>query len=67
MPSTLIRKTCYDEASRTLSIWFMTSERRYNYLNVPPEVYTAFRHAFSKGRYFNSHIRDLYRFSVSRG
>jgi hypothetical protein len=65
MPSTLIRNTSYDEASRVLSIWFVTSNRRYDYLNVPPEIYTAFRHAFSKGHFFNQHIRDQYHYHVS--
>lgn len=57
MPSTLIRKSSYDPDSRTLSVWFVTTGQRYDYENVPPETYGAFRAAFSKGRFFNRHIR----------
>ena len=34
--------------------------RRYLYSDVPPEEVDAMRAAFSKGRYFNAHIRDRY-------
>jgi KTSC domain len=30
---------------------------------VPPEAAEAFRAAFSKGRHFNTRIRDRYRFN----
>ncbi|WP_271898668.1 KTSC domain-containing protein [Candidatus Phyllobacterium onerii] len=65
MPSSLIRESSYDEISRTLSIWFVTNGRRYDYLDVPPDIYAGFRRAFSKGRYFNQHIRDQYRYRVA--
>jgi hypothetical protein len=65
MPSTLIRESSYDEISRILSIWFVTSGRRYDYLDVPPDIYAAFRRAFSKGQYFNQHIRDQYEYRVA--
>jgi hypothetical protein len=32
------------------------------YLDVPQAVFEAFAAAFSKGEYFNSHIRDHYAF-----
>lgn len=67
MPSALIRNTSYDAEARILSIWFVTSALRYDYLDVPPETYTALRHAFSKGRFFNNYIRDRYRYQVSTG
>ncbi|MDQ0995434.1 hypothetical protein QFZ34_000611 [Phyllobacterium ifriqiyense] len=66
MPSTLIRNTSYDEAARILSIWFVTSRNRYDYMDVPPGIYDDFRHAFSKGRFFNQHIRDVYRYRIYR-
>ena len=64
MPSTLIRSTEYDAATQTLSVWFVTSGNRYDYRNVPPETYDAFRSAFSKGRYFNRFIRGRYRYEL---
>lgn len=60
MPSTSIRQARYDPETRTLSVWFVASGRRYDYRDVPPEAYGAFRAAFSKGRFFNRHIRDRY-------
>ena len=64
MPSTLIRNTNYDPATRILSVWFMKSGRRYDYQDVKPETYAAFRQAFSKGRFFNAFIRDRHRFRL---
>lgn len=59
MPSTVIRRHLYDADERKLAIEFTTG-RRYVYHDVPPEEYERFRAAFSKGRYFNAHIRDGY-------
>ena len=65
MPSRVIRRFEYDDADRRLDILFVTG-RRYAYHDVPPEEVTAFRAAFSKGEYFNAHIRDRYRFTRYR-
>ena len=51
----------YAELSRSLEVEFV-SGRRYRYAPVPPEVAARFRSAFSKGRFFNAHIRDAYPF-----
>lgn len=59
MPSTAIRHVDYDAATRALTVTFVTG-RRYVYESVPPEVFTAFATAPSKGTYFNSEIRDAY-------
>ena len=59
MPSSVIRRFDYDPGSRELAVLFTTG-RRYVYRDVPPEEAEAFRAAFSKGRYFNAHIRDAY-------
>jgi lysyl-tRNA synthetase class 2 len=59
MPSTVIRRFAYDPPSRSLEVEFV-SGRRYRYARVPEEVATRFRAAFSKGRFFNAHIRDRY-------
>jgi hypothetical protein len=66
MPSTSIRKTEYDPATRTLSVWFVSSGRRYEYENVPPETYAAFCTAFAKGRFFNAFIRDRFPYRRSK-
>ena len=52
MPSTSISRSDYDPESRILSIWFVTTGRRYDYENVPAETYAAFQNAFAKGRFF---------------
>ncbi|HEY6817108.1 MAG TPA: KTSC domain-containing protein [Croceibacterium sp.] len=60
MPSTVIRRFAYDPPSRSLDVEFV-SGRRYRYAAVPPAVADRFRAAFSKGRFFNARIRDVYR------
>lgn len=62
MPSTIIQKSCYDAETRVLSVWLLTNGKRYDYRDVPPETYGAFRAAFSKGRFFNRHIRTRFAF-----
>jgi len=59
MPSTVIRRFDYHPARLALDVEFV-SGRRYRYAGVPAEVAEAFRSAFSKGRFFNAHIRDDY-------
>ena len=61
MTSTVIRSYAYDAAERVLAIDFVTG-RRYLYFDVPEEDVAAMEAVTSKGRYFNSHIRDRYRF-----
>jgi hypothetical protein len=61
LPSTVIRRFAYDMDKRELWVEFV-SGRRYVYEQVPPDVADAFRGAFAKGVYFNSRIRDGYRF-----
>lgn len=61
MPSHVIERSTYDSATRTMSVWFRTSGRRYDYEDVPPETYEAYRASFSKGRYFNRFIRNRFR------
>jgi hypothetical protein len=61
MPSTVIRSFDYDPASRALDVTFV-SGRRYRYADVPDEIAQAFAHARSKGGFFNTKIRDAYRY-----
>ncbi|WP_292156270.1 KTSC domain-containing protein [Mesorhizobium sp.] len=37
---------------------------RYDYENVGPDTYSAFRAASSKGRSFNEFVRDRYRYRL---
>ena len=59
MPSSVIRRFSYDEPRRRLRVTFVSGDV-YEYDGVPPEVNTAFREAFSKGRFFGPNIRDRY-------
>lgn len=61
MPSTVIRSFVYHPARRQLEITFQ-SGRHYVYERVPPEVYAAMKGSFSKGEFFNQHIRDRFSF-----
>jgi lysyl-tRNA synthetase class 2 len=61
MPSSVIRHFAHDPASRQLTVTFTTG-RVYVYDNVPDAVAAALRDAPSKGRFFNSQIRDAYRY-----
>jgi hypothetical protein len=61
MPSTVIRFFSYDAARRRLTVVFR-SGRRYAYIDVPQDVFDGFAAAFSKGEYFNVHIRDRFAF-----
>jgi KTSC domain len=67
MPSTSIRKIDYDPTTRTLSVWLVASGKRYDYDDVPPEIYAAFRQAFSKGRFFNDAIRNQFSYREMQG
>ena len=61
MPSSAIRRFRYEPETRTLVVTFVSGED-YAYADVPPEVSAAFREAFSKGRFFQTHVRDRYRY-----
>ena len=61
MPSSVIRSYHYDPARRELNVVFK-SQRRYTYSEVPAETYAAMKAAFSKGEFFNRHIRDKFTF-----
>jgi hypothetical protein len=61
MPSTAIAFIGYERDSGVLTVTFV-SGRRYKYFGVSGDVVTAFRHAPSKGAFFNRHIRDQYDF-----
>lgn len=67
MPSTAIRNLFYVPAKRELWVTFV-SGRRYVYVEVPADVFDAFKTAASRGTFFNHEIRDRYAFrGVTRG
>ena len=61
MPSTVIRSFSYDPSTRELRIVFQ-SGRPYLYQDVPKQIYESMQRAFSKGEFFNAHIRDRFQF-----
>jgi hypothetical protein len=63
MPSTAIERLHYDGATHTLSVWFVPSGRRYDYFDVPPALFAAFRASGAKGRFFNARIRNRFAFA----
>ncbi|RWQ68748.1 MAG: KTSC domain-containing protein [Mesorhizobium sp.] len=64
MPSAAIQSMNYDPATRTLSVWFVPSGYRYDYHDVPPQTFAAFRKSSSKGRFFNAFIRGRYKYHL---
>lgn len=62
MPSTVIRAAHYRSDEAELEILFVTG-RRYLYHRVPARAAEAFQAAGSKGRHFNTHIRDRFAFT----
>ena len=60
--SSAIRGFGYIERDAKLMITFVTG-RTYEYFNVSPTAYQKFRNADSKGRYFNTVIRNKYAYA----
>ena len=60
MPSNVISSFTYEPERRRLVVTFVTG-RVYEYAEVPAGVAANFRASFSKGVFFNEHIRDNYR------
>ena len=56
-----MRSVGYDHANQVLEVEFQ-SGMIYRYLDIPPGIYKELLEAESKGRYFNSEIRDTYEF-----
>jgi hypothetical protein len=65
MPSTVIRSFQYRPGEQALDITFV-SGRSYRYLHVPPNVHEEMRTSFSKGEFFNRHIRDHFAFERTK-
>ncbi|RBQ03296.1 KTSC domain-containing protein [Pedobacter miscanthi] len=61
MPSSVIKYFSYDADRKTLKIMFIT-DMFYLYKNVPVRIYKMLKASGSKGRYFNSYIKDKFKF-----
>ena len=64
MPSTSLRDIAYDPDRRVLDVTFISSGRRYRYFDVSLDEYEQLRHAFSKGAWFNTHIKPLHDYEL---
>ena len=61
MPSSVINHFNYDQKGAILYITFV-SGITYKYKNVPREIYQMLKLAGSKGRYFNYHIKNKFKY-----
>jgi hypothetical protein len=61
MPSSVIKYFSYDAATKILKVVFVT-DMVYLYKNVPERIYKMLKASGSKGRYFNSNIKDKFKF-----
>lgn len=59
--SSNIKKTEYDTESKKLSVEF-NNGFRYEYDDVPHQVYTKFRMAESQGKFFNTEISKNFKY-----
>lgn len=55
--SSSVRSLGYERTKQALEIEFHGG-RVYRYLRVPPEIWSAFKRAPSKGQFFKNFIRD---------
>jgi hypothetical protein len=62
MDSSVISHIYYDSGTQQVSVTFTNSQKGV-YKNVPWEIISAWEKADSKGKYFNSHIRNQYEYS----
>ncbi|RZL35162.1 MAG: KTSC domain-containing protein [Pedobacter sp.] len=61
MPSSVINHFTYDAATKSLTITFVT-KMVYVYKNVPLHTFNMLKAAGSKGRFFNHHIKNKFKF-----
>jgi hypothetical protein len=59
--SATIESTAFDVRAKTLAISFKQTGR-YIYYDVPADLFDAFCKAPSAGSFFNTHIREHFRF-----
>jgi len=61
MPSSVVASFNYDPGTSTLRVIY-TSGAVYDYEQVPEEIYTAMKAAFSKGTFLNTQVKGHYGF-----
>ena len=61
MPSSVVSGIKYDKCTHTLRIIYV-SGIIYDYKNVPEQLYTAMKTAFSKGTFLNKYVKGRYEF-----
>jgi hypothetical protein len=61
MPSSVISNFHYNKVKAALRVIFTTGAV-YEYFNVPENEYLAMSNSFSKGIYFNRHIKNRFSF-----
>jgi len=59
LSSSLLVAACYESEARTLSLWLKPGGI-YEFYDVPPSFAKDLVAAPSPGRYFNTHLRNLY-------
>ena len=59
--SSNIRKTEYDTNDKTLLVEF-NNGAKYEYLDVPHQLYTQFRMSDSQGKFFNTKISKTFKY-----
>lgn len=57
--SSQIKAVGYDEETKTLAVTFNFGKALYQYPDVAPATYEAFRTSDSAGKFFGQHIKDL--------
>jgi len=66
MPSSVIAGIMYDKRSRTLRVIYV-SGMIYDYKDVPENIYTGMKTAFSKGTFLNKYIKGRFEFEKVEG
>lgn len=58
--SSALSRASYNTSTGTLTIWFTSGSRGYDYYNVPVHIWNGLISASSAGTYFSHYIRDQY-------
>ena len=59
--SSAIGKAGYNPATRVLTIWFTSNPQKpFDYMGVPPGIWSGMLLARSTGTYYTDHIRGIY-------
>jgi len=59
--SSFIEAMVYDPENKTLTIVFLSSERRYRYYGISPQKVARLQKSQSKGSYYASKIKGQYK------